>query len=44
LNVRVIVAIVAATIGLVVLAGCFHHGQQTVVEEYSPPISNAPYK
>jgi hypothetical protein len=45
LNVRAIVVIAAVTIGLVVLAGCFHHGQRTVVEEYSPPpLSTAPYK
>jgi hypothetical protein len=41
---RIIVAVVAAAIGCVVLAGCFHHGQTSVVEYSPPPLSRAPYK
>ncbi len=45
LNVRIMVAMAAATIATIVLAGCFHHGQKTVIEEYSPPpLSRAPIK
>jgi hypothetical protein len=42
---RIMVAMAAATIATIVLAGCFHHGQKTVIEEYSsPPLSRAPIK
>jgi hypothetical protein len=45
LNVRIMVAMAVATIATIVLAGCFHHGQKTVIEEYSPPpLSRAPIK
>ena len=44
LDMRIIVAVVAAAIGCVVLAGCFHHGQTSVVEYSPPPLSRAPYK
>jgi len=33
MNVRIMVAMAAATIATIVLAGCFHHGQKTVIEE-----------
>lgn len=40
---RIIAAVLAAAIGCIVLAACFHH-RQTVVEYAPPPLSTTPYK
>jgi len=40
---RIAIALLAAAIGCVVLAACFHH-RQTVVEYAPPPLSTTPYK